>query len=108
MSPKEEEILASFVQIGNKLKALLLLATDATEKLRREKGKDMTKVFCDNCKEQIEDHNQFLGLHIIVQEQSYSLVKNQDKGKDLCRYCILNEIAILDDRPTVEHKCRCA
>lgn len=64
----------------------------------------MTKTFCDNCLKEITDANKLesggfsapIKAGGFVFDVSVSVTRN---GGDICRFCVLDAVAELDNRP---------
>ena len=62
----------------------------------------MKKHFCNSCGVELNGHNTFDAAELIVSVESvdFGIAQlNTDTDYDVCKYCVIDAITKLDDRP---------
>lgn len=67
----------------------------------------MKKSFCDKCSDEMTDKNSFNSLIFNVASFNFKLTLPDavTSDQDICKYCVIDAINNLDDRPTCRPTC---
>jgi hypothetical protein len=61
----------------------------------------MKRTYCNKCKDEVNEKNVFFDAEVHVAGVNFSLLIEETipVDYDVCRYCVLDAIKALDDRP---------
>jgi hypothetical protein len=86
-------------------KMFALIWIDGGPVLLTNGGREMKRTFCDGCKVEMLAGDNGRAQHVIYKkgaatiEVDLSAHNTEANGGDLCKYCVLDAVLSLDDRP---------